>query len=379
MHSSKTNLLCDVGMFFPSDANFIKMLATRETWQAGVTIPSLARKYYHCFISHGHIDHYAGLFALNSEIKIGIYTGNLTYRLIRETVSQLNTMCGLREGIHYPKLRCAGELENANPLTIGDFRIIPFKVRHNIPDCWAFIIEHEKLRLLYAGEFMNKFWAKESSLIRNIDAVIVSCMPQISIGGEEMPSSPGENELIFYVTTGEDLESIESCFQKFFPLPLFKSPYVAHFLGLLPEKTRNEFPLLNNSLLFQTKSLFHTFAPSIIACNYAELIRYLRILPADVKILVISNDFNLSKDAAVCGKKHKLNRAEKIIMSLKERGRFVDAFQNPHGTQELIKQLLTHLLSFRSNIKVMVTHTVDYSLLSEAFPGRIEVVNRIAL
>ncbi len=378
----KVNLLCDAGVFFFADQEFINVLATKKQWQPGIDYPTLTAKHYHCLLSHGHTDHYAGLFALSSSTSIDVYAGDLTWRVFTETAALLASKWERK--LSYPSVQHAGTFEHARPFHIDDCRIIPIRVRHSIPDCWAFIIECSGIRLLYAPEFMDRFWLKEPELIKNIDIAVIGYMPDVAPGNYVKWSSKKNalirdkrSYLVFYVTPGENLESIENCFQDFDGIT-FASPYVRNFLSLLPDYMREEFPLLNKAPTFDERHIPAELG--LVACKLPEIVGYLESLDICVKALyVVSNDFSLSTFARGIKEEQQTGRFGKTIAELKRRGHFVDAFQSAHGSQELVHELLTHLLCSRPRIKVLVTHAISNTSLHDAFGEWIELLDEFSI
>ena len=376
INTPEVNLLCDAGVFFFADQEFCDVLATKKKWQPGVDYPVLAAEHYHCLLSHGHTDHYAGLFPLSRNTNIDLYAGDLTWRVFNKTAELLAG--NLERELPYPNVRHAGTFEHARPFNIDNCRIIPIKVRHNIPDCWAFIIECNSIRLLDAPEFMDRFWLKEPELIRNIDVVVIGYMPDIAPGSYFRCSSKNKTLrgcLVFYVTPGENLESMENCFQNFNGIT-FISPYVRNFLSLLPDHMKEEFPLLTKTPIFNERNMPAEFG--IVACNYAEAVSYLDSIDISVESLyIISNDFSLSIFARGVKKEGQMGRFGKAIVELQRKGRFIDAFKSAHGSQKLVRELLTHLLCSHTKIKVMVTHAIGNTSLNDAFGGRIELLDEL--
>ncbi len=342
----------------------------------------LTAEHYHCLLSHGHTDHYAGLFALSPNTKVDVHTGDLTWRVFNETAALLASK--LKRKFTYPNVQHVGTFEHAKPFYIDDYRITPIRVRHSIPDCWAFIVECSSIRLLYAPEFMDRFWLKEPELIRNIDIVVIGYMPDIA-PGNYAESSSNKNTLIrgelgylvFYVTPGENLESIENCFQNFGGIT-FVSPYVRNFFSLLPDYMKQEFPLLSKAPTFNERHIPAELG--LVACNYAEIVSYLESLDASIEgLYIVSNDFSLSTFARGIKEEGQTSRFGKAILELKRREQFVDAFQSAHGSQKLVREFLTHLLCSRARIKVIVTHAISNTSLHDAFGERIELLDEFSV
>jgi len=381
INTAGVDLLCDAGVFFFADQEFIDVLATKKKWQPGVDYPVLTAEHYHCLLSHGHTDHYAGLFALSPKTNIEVYAGDLTWRVFNRTAALLASK--LEGKFTYPNVRHVGTFEHARPFCISDCQITPFRVRHSIPDSWAFIVECSGIRLLYAPEFMDRFWLKEPELIRNIDIVVIGYMPDIAPGNYVKGSSKenilirGERScLVFYVTPGENLESIENCLQNFDGIT-FVSPYVKSFFSLLPDNMKAEFPLLGEAATFDERHI--PAGLGLVACNFADIVSYLESSDISVKALyIVSNDFSLSTFARGIEEEGQTSKLGNAMLELKRRGQFMDAFQSAHGSQKLVHELLTHLLSSRSRIKVMVTHATSDTSLRNAFGERIELVNEFS-
>ena len=382
INTPEADLLCDAGVFFFADQEFIDILANKKEWQSGVDYPMLTAEHYHCLLSHGHTDHYAGLFALSPDTNIDVYAGDLTWRVFNETAALLASR--LKGKFTYPNVQHVGTFEHARPFYIDDCRITPIRVRHSIPDCWAFIIECSDIRLLYAPEFMDRFWLKEPGLMMNIDIVVIGYMPDMTPGNFFKFSSKnntlirGERGyLVFYVTPGENLESIENCFQNFGGIT-FVSPYAGNFFSLLPAYMKQEFPLLSKAPTFNERRIPDEFG--LVACNYVEIVSYLESLDINVEALyIVSNDFSLSTFARGIEEEGQTGRFEKAILELKRGGQFVDAFQSAHGSQKLVQELLTYLLSSRARIKVMITHAISNTSLHDAFGERIEILDEFSV
>jgi len=382
INTPEVDLLCDAGVFFFANQEFMDALAPKKEWQPGIDYPILTAKHYHCLLSHGHTDHYAGLLALDPDTSVDVYAGDLTWRILNETATLLANK-SKREFV-YPNIQHVGTFEHARPFWIGDCQTTPIRVSHNIPDCWAFVVEYSGIRFLYAPEFTDRFWLKEQKVIRDIDIAVIGYMPNIAPG--DCGKSPNRRNtlieakrgrLIFYVTPGENLESIENCFQDFDGIT-FVSPYVRNFFSLLPEYMREEFPLLSKAPTFNER---HTPANlGLVACNYTEIVSYLESLDISTKALyIVSNDFSLSTFARNVREEEQTGRFGKAILELKRRGHFADAFQSAHSSQELVRELLAHLLCFRARIKVMVTHTINPISLYDAFGARIELLDEFSL
>ncbi|MFC1994776.1 hypothetical protein ACFLVD_01390, partial [Chloroflexota bacterium] len=100
----EADILCDAGVFFPADREFIDVLADKKEWQPGTDHPVLTAGHYHCLLSHGHTDHYAGLFALNPDTAVDVYAGDLTWRVFERTALLLADKSGgklTRSNIHH--------------------------------------------------------------------------------------------------------------------------------------------------------------------------------------------------------------------------------------------------------------------------------------
>ncbi|HEX76027.1 MAG TPA: MBL fold metallo-hydrolase [Dehalococcoidia bacterium] len=384
INTPEAHLLCDAGVFFFADREFINVLASKKEWQPGIDYPVLTAGHYHCLLSHGHTDHYAGLFALSPKTNIDVYAGDLTWRVFNDTAALLASK--LKRKLVYPNVHHVGTLEHARLFHIGDCRITPIRVRHSIPDCWAFIVECGNMRLLYAPEFMDRFWLKEPELIRNIGTVVIGYMPDIApdnyvkYSGKKKALVRGERGyLVFYVTPGENLESIEGCFQDS-NRKTFVSPRVRNSLSLLPDHMKEEFPLLSEAPTFDERHIPAELG--LVACNYAEMVSYLENLDIGVKALyIVSNDFSLSTFARGIKGEGQTGRFAKAIGELKRRGQFVDAFQSAHGSQKLVRELLTNLLCSRDRIRVMVTHATSNgrTSLHDAFGEQIELLDEFSV
>jgi len=383
INTPQLNLLCDAGIFFSADQEFVNVLATKKEWQPGIDHPILTAEHYHCLLSHGHTDHYAGLFALSPNTNIiDVYAGDLTWQVFNETAALLASK--FERKLLYPNVQHVGTFEHTEPFDIDDCRITPIRVKHNIPDCWAFIIECSGIRLLYAPEFMDRFWLKEPDLIRNIDIVVIGYMPDIAPGSYvKCPNNKKtlvrgqQGYLIFYVTPGENLEGIEQCFEDFDGIT-FVSPYAGNFFSLLPDHMKKEFPLLSETPAFDKSHL--PAEPGLVACNYTEIVSYLESLDINIEALyIVSNDFRLSTFARGIGEEDQTSQFGKAIAELKRRGHLFDAFQSGHGSQSLVRELLTHLLRSHSSVKVMVTHTISNTSLQDEFGERIELLDECSV
>ena len=93
-------------------------------------------------ISHSHLDHYGLLSYVHPEIPVYLSEGakeliDITNLFVHRGVKSLN----------------AKLIGNREPLTLGDFKIIPYLVDHSAFDALAFLIEAEGKRLFYSGDF----------------------------------------------------------------------------------------------------------------------------------------------------------------------------------------------------------------------------------
>ena len=371
-------MLCDVGVFFPADQEFAETLALREGWVPGADFPALGPGGYHCLISHGHTDHYAGLLAPGEELSAEVYAGDLTWRVLQRTSSQLVNRPGNR-----PDIRHAGTFIDAVPFQIGDCRVTPVRVRHNIPDSWAFVVDCHDSRLLYAPEFMNRFWESQPEVVRDVDVVVIGYMPDVAPGtacgfsAAGFPTGDGPDSLAFYVTPGENLESIESCFRTY-DGPTFVSPYVGEILSIVPDHMLAGFGCTHDSAVLDGLSACPE--SGLVACNSAEMMGYLKANGLDGNMpWVVSNDFSLSTLAREIGNGARSGRQVELMRHLVREGRFVDAFESAHGSQELVRDMLEHLLRFRDRVAVMVTHATGHDSLAGAFGGRIEVLDELRI
>ena len=93
-------------------------------------------------ISHSHLDHYGLLSYVHPEIPIYLSKGanelvDITNLFVQRGVKSLN----------------AKLISNREPLTLGDFKIIPYLVDHSAFDALAFLIEADGKRVFYSGDF----------------------------------------------------------------------------------------------------------------------------------------------------------------------------------------------------------------------------------
>jgi len=372
------NILLDAGVFFPADQEFIDVLASKKGWQPGIDHPVLTNEHYYCFLSHGHTDHYAGLFALNPAVRVDIYAANLTWQILKHTSTLLESR--LENNFLQLDIRHTGTFQHTRPINIKGHRIIPIKIQHNIPDSFAFIIECCGIRLLYAPEFMDRFWLKAKELIDGIDIAVIGYMPDTAPGYyvklieiESILQNLERGNLIFFVTPGENIESIERCFQHF-NIPTFISSYINNFLSLLPDDLKKKFTLINKSLSLDKSNILPEYG--LVACNFAELMNFLDGLEtATGKLHIISNDYGLSMVARSIKDDRQWNKRKKLLIELSEKGQFIDAFESAHGSQKLVQDLLHYLLSHRNRIRVMVTHTVDSKSLCDTFGDHVELID----
>ena len=373
------NILCDAGVFFPADQEFIDVLAPKKQWQAGIDHPALTGEHYYCLLSHGHTDHFAGLFVLDSAVTVDVYTGELTWRILNHTLTLLNSK--LEDNFSRLDIRHTGTLQHTVPINIKGNRIIPVKVQHNIPDCFAFVIECCGIRLLYAPEFMDKFWFSAEEIIADIDIAVIGYMPDIdSEYYVKLPDIKNflkdleRGYLIFFVTPGENIDSIESCLQHFNG-SIFISPYINNFLSQLPDVLKKEYAFTNKSQIFEQSQALPD--SGLIACNFAELMSFLNSWGIDThKTYIVSNDFGLSTFARNIADENQSSQYIRTIEELQKRGQFVDAFRSAHGSRKLVRELLHYLLDHRNRIKVMVTHAVDNKSLCDTFGNRIEIIDK---
>lgn len=120
------------------------------------------------FISHAHPDHF-GLIDEVSE-KIPAYCGEITEMFLKTIASfNYNIKKTHRKFLHF---------KHNEPVQINDIKITPFITDHSIPDAYAFLIEADKERFLYSGDF-RETGRKPYSIkriikaARNIDTLII--------------------------------------------------------------------------------------------------------------------------------------------------------------------------------------------------------------
>jgi len=93
-------------------------------------------------ISHPHQDHFGLIDILPPETPV--YLGKLAKELLDATRIFLDKPL-MVNNFHY--------FEKWQPFTIGDFRITPYLVDHSAVDAYGFLIETERKRLFYSGDF----------------------------------------------------------------------------------------------------------------------------------------------------------------------------------------------------------------------------------
>ncbi len=93
-------------------------------------------------VSHSHLDHYDLLNFTHSEIPVYISQG------AKELIEVMNIF--VNKNI---KLNRTQIIKHRTPISLKDFKIIPYLVDHSAPDAFAFLIEAEGKKVFYSGDF----------------------------------------------------------------------------------------------------------------------------------------------------------------------------------------------------------------------------------
>lgn len=128
---NKTTILLDLGLPLSKRSKELGSLPT-----------SLPMKPDAILISHPHQDHFGLIDAIDPDVPV--YIGELGKHLIDAT----RMLIGKR--LHNNNFRY---FKSWQPFKIGDFTIKPYLVDHSAVDAYGFLIEAEKKRVFYSGDF----------------------------------------------------------------------------------------------------------------------------------------------------------------------------------------------------------------------------------
>jgi len=131
-------------------------------------------------ISHAHQDHYGLLAKISPEVPV--YISAPTMRLIEITAKFTGGDFAVRNPIVF---------KSHQPFTCGEFKIKPYLVDHSAFDAHGFLIEDEKNRIFYSGDFRGH--GRKAALLDRF---------------EQYPPSPVDALLLEGTMLGQDTENI---------------------------------------------------------------------------------------------------------------------------------------------------------------------------
>ena len=152
--TQSTSVLFDFGMPLVEpdktefDYNKYKSLSTKELIKKKI-LPDISGLYSGksqtidaIVISHPHMDHYGFMGFVRDDIPV--YIGHAANELIK--ISNIFTPANviISKPVYY---------NHKQPFTIGDIKITPFLNDHSAFDAYSFLIEGERKRLFYSGDF----------------------------------------------------------------------------------------------------------------------------------------------------------------------------------------------------------------------------------
>jgi ribonuclease J len=94
-------------------------------------------------LTHGHMDHVAGLPYLLREVNAPIYGTPLTLGIVKRQLKEKNLL-------HRADLRV---IEKNEKFHVGPFRVTPFAVAHSIPDSVGFVIDTPAGKVVQTGDY----------------------------------------------------------------------------------------------------------------------------------------------------------------------------------------------------------------------------------
>ena len=143
LSTNNSRLIIDAGEQLPStDNNSQKSPCTLPNIQGIFKHDNLDQKVSGVLISHSHIDHYGIINNLHK--KIPIFASKASQKLIN--LSYLFTPSEI-------KIDSCINFESGKTFCVGDFTITPYLIDHSAFDSYMFLIEVEKKRILYSGDF----------------------------------------------------------------------------------------------------------------------------------------------------------------------------------------------------------------------------------
>lgn len=154
IQTSKTRILIDFGMPLVNrngsefDSRSIEGLSTKELISQKV-LPDIEGVYKDAdklidglLLSHPHQDHYGFVSYLHPDLKY--YLGEASYRIINTANLFINKNALFEKHTFF---------EREKPFVIGDLKITPFWMDHSAFDAYAFLIEGDRQRIFYTGDF----------------------------------------------------------------------------------------------------------------------------------------------------------------------------------------------------------------------------------
>ena len=153
--TNKSRIIVDLGIPLvsarkdqPFDSKVLEGKSVKQLLDLGV-LPAVTGLYVGgephvdaVLISHSHLDHYGLLRYVHPDIPIYLSEG------ARELIKVSDIFTPYRTGDLNVRI-----VNNGKKVKIGDFEIIPYLVDHSAFDALAFMIEADKARVFYSGDF----------------------------------------------------------------------------------------------------------------------------------------------------------------------------------------------------------------------------------
>lgn len=131
-------IVVDCGVGFPDQ----DMLGVDLVIPDFTYLKANARKLKAIFISHGHEDHLGALPFLLKDIKVPVYSTKLVAGFIEDKLAEYNER--IKVNVFDPQ---------RDTISIGNFRVTPFRVSHSVPDGVGFSIDTPEGRIFHVSDY----------------------------------------------------------------------------------------------------------------------------------------------------------------------------------------------------------------------------------
>ncbi|RLA72159.1 MAG: MBL fold metallo-hydrolase [Epsilonproteobacteria bacterium] len=170
-------------------------------------------------ISHPHQDHYGEL--VNIDTSTPVYCGELSLELMNAT--KIFTGSSILEN-NFHTFQAWEKFE------VGDFKITPYLVDHSAPDAYAFLVEVNKKRILYSGDFRAhgrkpKLFNKmiQDPLLKGVDILLMEGTmlqrsnddfpDEQSVEDEIFQTIKEHEQITFMIGSSQNIDSIVSAYR----------------------------------------------------------------------------------------------------------------------------------------------------------------------